>query len=83
MKKLAIAALVAASLATPALADKPRYPNPKNDTFETRGACEAAIVHKRNQRRGNSNDPSAINERFKDQWYCEPNGDGTWTARRG
>ncbi len=74
MKRLIIAALVTAGLSSAAIASHVHPTGP----YETRGECERALKHARNDVRKNNNhgfSPSEINQQYRTQLACEQDPD--------
>lgn len=48
--------------------------------FDSRGECESFLKRERNEQRANSSrSPDDFNRGIKDRFFCEDNGDGTFT----
>jgi hypothetical protein len=48
--------------------------------FDSRGECESFLKRERNEaRRNGTTDPNDFNATVRDRFYCEDNGDGTFT----
>ena len=86
MKTLAFA-LAAGALAVPALAQS-TFPNANG--YDSRGQCQAALMHARNSLRQNPetrppNDAtlsnSEFNRRTANNWQCQQGPNGRWFAR--
>lgn len=80
MKTLITAATVAAAVALPA----PAFAIHIYDgmEFENRGQCESFLKRERNEARSDdARSPDEFNGVVRDRFFCEDNGDGTFTFR--
>lgn len=80
MKTLITAATLAAAVALPA----PAFAIHIYDgmQFGNRGECESFLKRERNEARiDNARSPDDFNSFVRDRFFCEANGDGTFTFR--